>query len=366
MSFAKSVRRYASFQGLAAILFVLTCAAGAMSTELAHAADSMSARPAAQPAFVAARQVSFSPRLTAYGQVEPTSIVRIRAVDAGTISHLDLLPGSVVTAGEVVARIGGTRMQSLLTSRTAAVQSASARLDAARKALVIARRQLAAQLGTRQQVDAAASELEAAHAALLTAQAQLGEAREFQALVTPIAGTVLDVHAANGEQASSGQTILTVTPQGHLWVRADYYGAAGASIHPGMTGRFIPEGGGQSVAVKVATVGAGAESDGARRIGLMSVGQAAWIAGQWGTVVLDAARRPMVAIPTTALILDRSAWWVLVHTAHGDQPRKVVPGPALGWETLITSGLQPGDQVVTQNAFLEFHRGIAASYTPPN
>ena len=71
-------------------------------------------------------------------------------------------------------------------------------------------------------------------------------------------------------------------------------------------------------------------------------------------------------IPTRALILDRGEWWVLLHTDRGNHPQAVVPGPARGWRTFIKRGLQPGAQVVVENAYLEFHSGISRHYQPPD
>ena len=76
--------------------------------------------------------------------------------------------------------------------------------------------------------------------------------------------------------------------------------------------------------------------------------------------------RSLVAVPTRALILDQGQWWVLVHTANGNQPRLVTPGPARGWQTFIERGLEPGAEVVVENAYLEFHSGISKNYQPPD
>lgn len=348
------------------LLTPLLCLAG---TGLAQAADATQAGIPTQPPVVTVQPKTFSPRLSAYGQVVPTALVKVRVVNAGVVRDLRVLPGSVVSAGEVLAKLSGTRMQALLTQRETAVHSAQARLDAARQALAIARRQLAAQLSTRQAVDAAASELTAAQAARQTAQAQLDEARDLQVFKAPTAGAVVAVQAANGEELTPGQTLLSLQPAGKLWIRAEYFGADAAAVHVGMRGRFEPAGGGDAVAVKVSTVGASLDADGGTQVGLspaQATGTTPWKSGQWGTVTLDGAPQAMLAVPTASLILDRGHWWVMVRTAHGDEPRQVMPGPTRGWQTWIASGLRPGEQVVAQNAFLEYHRGIAHAYQPPD
>ncbi|MFH1816381.1 MAG: efflux RND transporter periplasmic adaptor subunit [Pseudomonadota bacterium] len=307
--------------------------------------------------------------LSAYGQIEPIAIAQVRAVDPGTLTGLQVVPGSVVAAGETLARIGGPRMQSLLTAREQTLRSARAREDAADRALTIVKRQFAAQLATRQAVDAAQSDLAAAHAAVQTADAQLREARDVQTVRAPAAGTVIAVQAANGEQISAGQTLLTLQPAGHLWIRAAYYGSNIVLLRAGMTGRFQLSGEGKAIPVKVAAIAPGLAADAGLRVGLVPTASdlpAWWVNGQWGTVILEGPSRQMVAVPTTALILDRGAWWVLVHTPKGNTPQQVVPGPTQGWQTWIVSGLEPGQQVVVQDAFLEYHRGIARSYQPPD
>ncbi|MDE2289275.1 MAG: efflux RND transporter periplasmic adaptor subunit [Burkholderiales bacterium] len=348
------------------LLIPLLCLGG---TGLARATDAAPAAAKALPAAVTVQAKTFSPHLSAYGQVVPTAMVKVRVVNAGVVRDLHVLPGSLVSAGQILAKLSGTRMQALLTQRETAVRSAQARLDAARQALAIARRQLAAQLSTRQAVDAAASELAAARAARQTAQAQLDEARDQQIFKAPTAGAVVAVQAANGEEVSPGQTLLTLQPAGKLWVRAEYFGAAAAAVHVGMSGHFEPAGGGAPLAVKVATVGAALDADGGTQVGLspaQATGAAPWTSGQWGRVTLDGAPQAMLAVPTASLILDRGNWWVMVRTAHGDEPRQVVPGPARGWQTWISSGLRAGEQVVAQDAFLEYHRGIAHAYQPPD
>jgi RND family efflux transporter MFP subunit len=320
-------------------------------------------------AVVTVRSQTLTRTLHAYGQIEPITIVQVRAIDPGTLSGLRVVPGSAVVAGEVLARIRGPRMRSLLTTREQTLRSARAREDAANRGLKIVHRQFANQLATRQAVDVAQSELAAARAAVQTADVQLQEARNLQTVRAPTAGTVIAVQAADGEQTTNGETILTLQPAGRLWIRAAYYGADAALLRVGMTGRFQPSGDGNAIPVKVASIAPGIAPDGGRNVGLLptaSVSSSSWVNGQWGTLILEGPSQRMVAVPTSALILDRGTWWVLVHAKQGNHPQRVVPGPTQGWQTWISSGLASGQQIVTQDAFLEYHRGIARSYQPPD
>jgi biotin carboxyl carrier protein len=294
----------------------------------------------------------------AYGQVEPVALTQVRAVEAGVLGRL-VLPGEQVKAGQVLAVLGGPQAQSLLAARRGALGAASMQLAADR-------RKLTGQLVTRQTVAAD----EAAYAA---ARGRLRVALQTLTLRAAAGGQVLEVDAAAGERVAAGQLILTLQT-GRPWLRATYYGAQALAIHPGMSGRFRPVTGG-ALPVRVLTVAHALEPDGGERVGLVPAlppGRDAaalarsWRSGQWGTVTLVGATRSMVALPSRALILDRAQWWVLVRTAHGDRRRQVVPGPARGWMTYISRGLEPGERVVVENAYLEFHRGIAQRYAPPD
>lgn len=307
--------------------------------------------------------------LRGYGQVEPIAIVRVRAASPGTLSDLTLLPGSIVAAHQLLAHIGGPRMRALLTAREQDVRSARARADAATRKLAIVQHLLVDQLATRQAVVAAESDLAAARAAESTADARLREAREDGIVRAPAAGTVVAIQAASGEQVSAGETLLTLQPAGQLWIHATFYGADTGLLRVGMTGRFDPAGDGGPIAVRIATIASRLAADAGLGVDLVATAPAsaaALINGEWGSISLEGPSSQMVVVPTRALILDGGRWWVLVRTPHGDRPQAVTPGPAQGWQTAIASGVQPGQQVVVTDAYLEYHRSIARAYTPPH
>jgi multidrug efflux pump subunit AcrA (membrane-fusion protein) len=294
----------------------------------------------------------------AYGEVRPVAITEVRTVQSGVIERL-LLPGEPVTAGEVLAVLAGPQVQSLLAERRGALRASSIQLAADRH-------KLAARLVTRQAV--AADE-----AAYESARGELQVALQSLTLRAPAAGQVLAVEASDGEQVTAGRLILTLQT-GRPWLEATYYGADARSVRPGMSGQFRPVAGG-AIAVRVRTVSQGLEADGGERVGLLPVVRGkdedgalaqSWRSGEWGTVTLVGPSRPMVAVPTRALILDQARWWVLVRSSRGDRRREVVPGPTSGWMTFVSRGLEPGERVVVENAYLEFHRGISQRYAPPD
>lgn len=307
--------------------------------------------------------------LQADAEIEPVRLLPVGAVGSGVVADLRVVPGSVVAAGEVLARLGGPELRARQVQREQDLRGAAARAAAADHALDAARRELAAQLVTRQAVAAAEADAVAAGAAVRVARARLQQTRSEDTVRAPVAATVVAVQAADGQVLAAGQTIVTLQPTAALWLRAAYYGADAALLRVGMRGRFEPSGGQPAVAVEVAAIAPALSADGGVRVGLVPTAAARpswWLAGQWGRLVLDGPATRMVMVPTEALILDRGRWWVMLHTAAGDRPQQVVPGPARGWRTAIVSGLAPGQQVVATDAFLAYHRGIAAHYAPPD
>lgn len=311
----------------------------------------------------------------AYAQVQPIAPLPVSAAEAGIVAQMSVVPGSAVTAGEALATLDGPEIESLLTRREGACRSARSRLAAAVQSLAIARRQFSLQLSTRQAVAAAQSAVAAAKAAFDTARSELRVAQQTRTLRAPSTGTVLAVNAAEGERVMPGQTVFTLQSTNRLWLAAVYYGVDAAAIRVGMEGEFQPAAGGAPVPVKVAAVSAAVAPDGGRTIGLVAMDPnvvagrapaAPWSSGDRGTLTLTGPTQQLVAVPTRALILDRARWWVLVRTPNGVERQAVVPGPTRGYDTFLEQGLSPGQQVVVENAYLEFHRGISQRYAPPD
>ncbi len=295
------------------------------------------------------------------------AVLPIRAALAGEIKGLSAVVGQHVHPGEKLAELGGPQVAALLAQQQAAVESAKTNVAGAEQVLDIARQQIASHLSTRQSVAQAEGELAKAQGNLLSAEAQLSSSQKLLALESPADGTLLAVQAANGQLVSAGETILVLQPADSLWVKAAYYGSAAAAIHVGMMGEFIPASGGTPIAVNLLSVAGNLAPDGGESVGLVAKASSPpWLNGERGEVVLNGEVRSLVAVPTRALILDQGKYWVLVRTNKGNLARAVVPGPARGWKTFLERGLEPGAEVIVENAYLEFHQNISKNYAPPD
>ena len=325
-------------------------------------------RPAgAEDALWIAKAQTIALQTTAYGDVGPRAVLRLRAGVAGMLQNVTVQPGDDVAAGAVLGQLAGPPVAALLGARQAALAAAEATFTAAQQELAIERQKKAARLSTRGAVDRAAAAVTNAQADRDKARAELSAAQDMATVQAPQAGRVLTLDAAAGERIEPGQTILTLLPAEDLWLRAAFYGADASRIRAGMPGQFIPADGGAAIPVKVRAVVGALNHDGGRTVNFVSADAApSWLDGEAGTVTVDAGTVTGVAVPTRALILDQAHWWVIVRTAKGDEPQMVTPGPRSGALTLIESGLAPGTAVLVANAYLEFHRGIGARYQPPD
>ena len=308
-----------------------------------------------------------TPQVEAYGQVEPISVLPINAAQAGVIADLHVLPGTSVHAGQLLAHLTGPSLRSLQMQSEADLRSAQSQLSTAQKSLAIQQQQLQAHLSTRDAVHQAESSIAQAQTAVDNAHSRLAAVREMATLSVPTDAMVLALNSANGEWVNTGQTIVTLQPSRSLWVRATFFGSDLQAVRVGMTGRFQAADGTPATPVKVAAVFGSVMAGSGESVAVVPLqSQPRWLNGEAGTVTLDAPQRRLVAVPTRALIVHQGRWWVMVHTAQGDRPQAVVPGPAEGWNTFIESGLAPGTQVVVNNAYLLFHSSIAEQYQIPD
>ena len=315
---------------------------------------------------VAAQIAAVTPHLEAYGQIEPGATLTISFPEAGYLAGL-VLPGAQVQAGQELAHLNGADIRSMLLRSQRECQTTRALLSRSRQFLAAQQRQLSLHRTTRQAVYEAERAVIRARTSVNEAQSQLRAVRQMITLRAPVAGTVLMINATNGELISASQPILTLQTPYRLWLNAAYYGADLSAIRAGMTGMFSPADGSGPVPVRVCAVsGLLTAGGGASIIMARGTPHSRWIDGEFGTVMLNLPQRLLVAVPTRSLILDQGEWWVMVRTPHGDRPKMVVPGPTRGWLTFLEQGLNPGAQVVVENAYLLFHRDISQRYQPPD
>lgn len=355
---ARGMERWRKFRPVPALVSLLALAATAAVPAAAQASG---------PDYVTVSAMPYAARLVAYGQVEPVALAPVAAAETGVVTGLRVMPGSRVRAGEMLARLSGPEISSLLLQSRADVRSAKAQLAAAEQSLAIERQQLPSHLTTRQALHQAESAQAQARTALENAESKLKAVQQMRTLTAPASGIVETLNSADGALVAAGQAVLTLQTNGGLWLRATYYGRDIARIHAGLRGSFAPTDGSRAIGVRVVSVPGTMTAGGGESIALEPTDRHfSWLNGEAGTVTLKLPAKRMVEVPTRALVVNQGKWWVLVHTAKGNHPQQVVPGPAEGWNTWIESGLAAGTEVVVKNAYLLYHAGVAEQYQIPD
>jgi cobalt-zinc-cadmium efflux system membrane fusion protein len=177
-------------------------------------------------------------------------------------------------------------------------------------------------------------------------------------LRSPIAGTVLERDAVQGRMAEAGTPLFRVAGLSTLWLTVHAFerdavrvtaGSAARvafSALPGRTysGTVVRVGGQVDTSSRTIPIRVDVENpDGALRPGMSAT---AWLP-------LGEPGAPIVAVPAAALQRMQEGWSVfLPRDAASFERRGVGRGRDLGGEVEILSGLEPGETVVVEGAFL--------------
>ncbi len=311
------------------------------------------------------KEASFPGALKAYAQVRSIQVLTVQTLVTGQVEDLAVLPGQHVQAGQVLARLRGIAQSSQVAAAMASAAQARAAQDLAGQNYASIKKTYP-DISTRQQLQAAMAAVKDAQARLAAARAQLTLIQGGGQVRAPSAGTVLSLAATTGQNLTAGSTLLVLQPDHGLWLRADFYGNAIRQVSAGMNGKFLPADGGAAIPVRVRSVINEVESDGGRSVGCVPIGQAGWIAGEAGTLILDGGARSWPALPSRALILDAGQWWVVIRENGRYRNQRVTVGPEEARWTAITDGLKAGQQVLVTHAYGVYHRDFARTYQQPD
>lgn len=332
------------------------------------------------------------------GQVLPPAMLVLRANLTGQIEHARLSLGQTVKAGEVVGYLGGSALTAQIEQAKARLAAEEVRVKSAAATLALTQKTLKYQISTRATLLQAEQALGLAKAGRDGVQAELTRLEKGRVLRAPASGVVTAIEQLDGSLVQPGAVIARIEPVSGLRLRAEFYptgmpGTPGTSsalrqIKPGMHGWFMPLGGHRKIAVAVVSVLPLDAQDGALPVVFRPVTPVpitsgpvtsqsvtsdknapildAWQSGLMGQVVLQGAKHTVVTVPTQALILEQGQWWVLVRKGASWQRQAVDIGESHGETTDVTKGLKPGERVLVDQAYLEFHRDFGLRYQQPD
>lgn len=316
---------------------------------LAAAALSACSKPAAEKAPVpvalvkvaAAEQGAVRETVTLYGSAENgaggNSVLSAPA--EAIVTAIDAPVGTPVRAGQIVVR--------LRPSATVQLDIARVSSDATTARLALARAQ-------RLRADGLVgdAEVEAARAAAGTAQATLASLTSRSAsldLRAPVSGFVQTIANSPGDLVAAGASVATISRAGNLRGRFGVDPALARRI-PGGTSIRIAGSGGTPFGVPVLSVDPVVDPQ--TRLASLYVGipAAAGIgAGETlsGELLVSSAGNALT-IPYGALLDEAGQPFVYVVVSGVAKRRDIVVAPGSGDRVPVTSGLKPGEIVVTE------------------
>lgn len=323
----------------------------------------------ASPAFATdavtlpAREAVFKPEVHAWARVHSVAQMALRMPLAARLQRVLVSPGQVVGVGAPLVLLGGPRLDGQISVAKADAEAARIQRDAAEKTAASALRSFPSFIN-RRQLDAAQAGLGLARGRLAQALARQRALLAQATISSPVAATVSAIHAAAGADLPAGAPLLNLLARGGLWLRAEVFGQ---TLPIGSLGHFVPADGGATVPVRLVAWLPARSADGARVANFAATGAGAdWQDGEAGEVVMAGPEQTAVAVPAGALILDAGRWFVLTDQGGRLIPVRVEPGPTQGDDVLLLRGIAPGTPVVVRQAYLLFHRDLAARYTPPD
>lgn len=288
----------------------------------------------------------------AYAEIGTAIAARVLRVLAGF--------GDGVTAGQALVELESPDVG----RARAAVETAKARLELARR--TVERRRPLAGLGIvpRRELQAAEAELVAARAehgaaqqALASLGAHHGDGARFR-LVAPIAGTVIDRTALPGRLVDSERPLFVVADLRRLWLVVHASERDAVRVRPGTAARAtFPALPGETFSGTVLRVGSRVDPA-SRTIDVrIEVDNPAGVLrpGMSGAalVPLGSGEESVVAVPAAAVQRVGESWSVFLPRDETTfEIRPVGRGRDLGGAVEILSGLRAGETVVVEGAFL--------------
>jgi membrane fusion protein, heavy metal efflux system len=282
------------------------------------------------------------------------------------VVKVNVAPGRMVSAGEVLAVLQSSEVGK---ARAEAI-SAQAKLELANRILERKRRLGAERIVAQREIQEAEANMEAATAELRAAKTTMRalgvNGPDAEALTdnpnfslrTPIAGTVIDRDAVQGQLAEPSKPLFRVGRLGRLWLVVHAFERDAVRVRARSKARIeFPALPGRAFQGKVTLVGRQVDPasrtipiriEVENREGMLRPGMSATA---WLTVGQESGK--VLALPVASLQRIEERWIVFIPRSESEfEIRQVGRGRDLGGEVEIVSGIKPGETVVVDGAFL--------------
>lgn len=274
----------------------------------------------------------------------------------GAVVRISKRLGDPVGAGETVALLESREAAAFVAQRNAA----AARAQAARAAAAREQRLFNAKITAKQDLEAAIAARQTAEADLQQAQAAVQAAGvtgggRYLAVRSPINGRITEVDTQLGAYVAAGAELFNVSDPRRIQVEAAVPATEAQRVRPGDKALVeLPNGGVVDAVVRSASPSLNTESRAATVV-LQLNGAAGGLAqGQAVRVRINprGSKQGGIVLPEEAVQQIEGRDMVFVQTKGGFQATAVSLGQRSGGRVEILDGLQPGQIVVTEGAFV--------------
>lgn len=287
----------------------------------------------------------------------PNASARIDARASGVVKSVNKMLGDYVRQGEVIARIESADAAGL----AAQVAAARARVNELSALYDREKRLFEANVTARQDLEAAQANLQVARSELSRAQAASaaagvsGDGRSL-AVTSPISGQITSAPIVLGSYVSAGEEMFQIVNASGLQVQVALPASDAARIRPGDEAT-LELGQDREIGGRVRSVTPALDPESRSATAIISLAGA--VPGLQPGAFLQARIRPSgetdatsISVPESAVQMVEGREVVFVRTRTGFRATPVVTGSRSGGRIVIESGLQNGQRIATENAFL--------------
>ncbi|HEY7405017.1 MAG TPA: efflux RND transporter periplasmic adaptor subunit [Candidatus Angelobacter sp.] len=287
---------------------------------------------------------------------------QVGAPVSARVVEINVSPGQSVTQGQQLAILQSTELGKARSDKA----TAEARLHLAQQTLERKRRLAGERIVAQRDVQeaeaavaTAEADLRAARAALQALGAGEDETGGSQLVLrSPIHGTVIERSALRGQLADPAQPLFKIAELKTVWLNVHAFERDAVLLQAGKAARVtLPALPGRTFPAKVTLIGS-AVDPASRTIpvriavengsGVLRPGMSATA---W--VPFGEAYQQIIAVPTAAVQRIENDWYVFIPKSQDTfELRQVGRGRDLEGEIEIVKGLQPGETVVVDGAFL--------------
>jgi len=183
-----------------------------------------------------------------------------------------------------------------------------------------------------------------------------GKVSASTTVLSKVNGTVSDIAVHEGDYVTEGMTILKTQALNNLWVQAQIYAnEAGDYKANDQVSVSLPDLGGRPITGKVAFINP--ELSDASKVDLIRISipnpQGSVRPGMLAYISISNDSNRSLAVPASAILTDSKGNRVWVKNADGSfSPKMIKPGSGNSNYVQVISGLDRGDIVVTNGAYL--------------